>query len=462
MQQAKSSKARYSKGFIFENCHNLNRIAISLKATHIFQVEMKSVHIDGSSISVEGEYETKEKSSETIEGKDQEVEPEMKAIEIVHGYSRDKRPDLKQFIIDMIVTGDGDVPLYLKVDSGNVDDKSVFVERLKEFKKQWTFSGIYVGDSALYTADNLSAMRGMKWITRVPLSVKEAKNKIVEIEDNEWEESQIKGYKMAERESEYGGIKQRWVVVESEARKKARIKQIDKHIEKQEEKAQASVRKIYRQLFACKDDAEKAIKTLSNSWKYHQIKEIECREKRVKQTVEKRQKNFYQISGQVERRESVIEAEKIKAGRFILATNILYKNEASNQEILEEYKGQQSNERGFRFIKDPLFFTSSVFVKNPQRVEAIAMIMGLCLLVYNLAQRKLRQELAAANEAVKNQVKKLTGRPTMRWIFQMFQAVHLVTVEGEKYVNNLTSERQHILKHLGKYCREYYLIIEDG
>jgi transposase len=39
----------------------------------------------------------------------------------------------------MIVTGDGDLPLYLKIDSGNIDDKSVFVERLKEFKKQWTF-----------------------------------------------------------------------------------------------------------------------------------------------------------------------------------------------------------------------------------------------------------------------------------------------------------------------------------
>ena len=116
------------------------------------------------------------------------------------------------------------------------------------------------------------------------------------------------------------------------------------------------------------------------------------------------EKKFYQVSGQVESTESVIEAEKIKAGRFILATNILEKTEVGNQDILEEYKGQQSNERGFRFIKDPLFFTSSVFVKNPQRVEAIAMIMGLCLLVYNLAQRKLRQELAAANEAVKNQV----------------------------------------------------------
>jgi transposase len=95
-------------------------------------------------------------------------------------------------------------------------------------------------------------------------------------------------------------------------------------------------------------------------------------------------------------------------------------------------------------------------------VEAIAMIMGLCLLVYNLAQRKLRQELATANETVKNQVKKLTGKPTMRWTFQMFQAVHLVTVAGERYVSNLTLERQHILKHLGKYCREYYLIVEDG
>ena len=436
--------------------------AIALKAAHKFQVEMNSVHIDGSSMSVQGKYEIKENNSDRNEREEAEVEPEMKAIKIVHGYSRDKRPDLKQFIIDMIVTGDGDVPLYLKVDSGNVDDKSVFVERLKEFKKQWTFGGIYVGDSALYTADNLSAMRGMKWITRVPLSVKEAKNKIGEIEENEWEESQIKGYKMAERESEYGGIKQRWVVVESEVRKKARVKQIDKQIEKQEENAKASIRKLYRQLFACKDDAEKAIKTLAKSWKYHQIKEIEYREKRVKEPGEQSEKKVYKISGQVEREESVIEAEKIQAGRFILATNILDRNEVSNQEILKEYKGQQSNERGFRFLKDPLFFTSSVFVKNPQRVEAIAMIMGLCLLVYNLAQRKLRQELAAANEAVKNQVKKLTNSPTMRWIFQMFQAVHLVTVAGERYVSNLTSERQHILKHLGKYCREYYLIIEDG
>lgn len=155
----------------------------------------------------------------------------------------------------------------------------------------------------------------------------------------------------------------------------------------------------------------------------------------------------------------MIEAQKIKAGRFILSTNVLDKNELSNEEILLEYKAQQCNERGFRFLKDPLFFTSSVFVKTPERVEAIAMIMGLCLLVYNLAQRKLRQELATSGDSIRNQVKKLTTKPTMRWVFQLFQSVHLLIINGRKQMSNLTEERRKILNHLGSFCSQYYLMI---
>jgi transposase len=435
--------------------------AIALKAAQKFQVEKESVHLDSSSISVEGEYKSKEEEN-------QEIEEEMKAIKIVHGYSRDKRPDLKQFIIDMVVSGDGDVPLYLKIDDGNADDKSVFVERLKEFKKQWTFEGICVADSALYTAENIGAMAGMKWITRVPLSIKEAQNKIVEIEEEEWEQSQIKGYRIATKSSEYANIKQRWLVVESEARKKAALKKISEQVEKQLENAKASLRKLLKQEYACIADAEIGIKMLSDSWKYHEIKEIKCTEKASKKSQSKTEKGnqektiVYQVTGEIEPRESVIEAEKIKAGRFILATNILDKKEVSNEKLLAEYKAQQSNERGFRFLKDPLFFTASVFVKKPERVEAIAMIMGLCLLVYNLAQRKLRKQLETAQEGVRNQVKKITNKPTMRWIFQMFQAVHLVRINGEKQVSNLTQERQEILQHLGKDCCQYYLMISGG
>jgi transposase len=442
--------------------------AIALKAAHKFQVEMNSVHLDSSSISVEGAYKTSQKKSQDIETDSSDPPDEMKAIKIVHGYSRDRRPDLKQFIIDTIVSGDGDVPLYLKIDDGNADDKSVFVSRLKEFKNQWTFDGICVADSALYTAENLSAMAGMKWITRVPLSIKSAREKISAISDKDWESAQIKGYKIAAITSEYANIKQRWIVVESNIRKQAAIKKIAQQVEKQLESASDSLRKLFRQEFACIADAEIAIKRLSDTWKYHQIAEIECREKPAKKLTSKQKlenqtnPKVYQVTGQIETRLSVIEAEQIAAGRFILATNILDTQEVSDRQILLEYKAQQSNERGFRFIKDPLFFTSSVFVKNPERVEAIGMIMGLCLLVYNLGQRKLRQQLSATNEGVRNQVKKLTNKPTMRWIFQIFQAVHLVTVNGEKQVSNLTQDRQDILKHLGQYCSRYYLIFAGG
>ena len=442
--------------------------AIAMKAAMKFQVEMSSVHLDSSSISVEGEYKNRQEKIPEDEAEISDKESEMKAIKIVHGYSRDQRPDLKQFIIDTIVTGDGDIPLYLKIDDGNADDKSVFVSRLKEFKSQWTFDGICVADSALYTAENLSAMAGMKWITRVPLSIKEAQNKICAVEDSAWENTQIKGYKIATIASEYGNIKQRWVVIESEIRKQADIKKIGEQVEKQLESAKAALRKLSRQEFACIADAEIAIKRLSDSWKYHQIKEIEHREKPAKKLTNKPKTSsqtkitVYQVTGEIETRLSVIEAEKIKAGRFILATNILDTKIVSNEQVLSEYKAQQSNERGFRFIKDPLFFTQSVFVKNPKRVEAIGMIMGLCLLVYNLAQRKLRQQLKATNQGVKNQVKKLTNKPTIRWIFQMFQAVHFVTINGEKQVSNLTQDRQEILRHLGKYCCHYYLIFAGG
>ncbi len=88
--------------------------------------------------------------------------------------------------------------------------------------------------------------------------------------------------------------------------------------------------------------------------------------------------------------------------------------------------------------------------QSGELVEAIAMIMGLCLLVYTLAQRKLRPELESSGSGIKNQVNKLTNRPTMRWVFQVFQAVHLIIVNGEKQVSNLTEEHQKILYYLGK------------
>nr|WP_275993565.1 IS1634 family transposase [Argonema antarcticum] len=203
-------------------------------------------------------------------------------------------------------------------------------------------------------------------LTRVPLSIKEAQNKSLELEPEQWTDSQIPGYKIAEKESNYGGIKQRWLIIESEARKKASIQQVSRQVEKQKEKASAALRQLYRQKFACQPDAKIAVERLSNYLKYHEIKDIEYAEKASYEQsgrpskLTKQNKIKYQVKGRLEIRLSVIEAEKTKAGRFILATNVVDNNELTNDEVRSEYKAQQSNQRGFRFLKDPLFFTASV------------------------------------------------------------------------------------------------------
>ena len=101
--------------------------------------------------------------------------------------------------------------------------------------------------------------------------------------------------------------------------------------------------------------------------------------------------------------------------------------------MLSAYKAQNvSVERGFRFLKDPLFFASSLFLEKPQRIMALLMVMGLALLVYALAERWLRTELIKQNQTLVNQVGKPTQRPTLRRIFQVFEGIDvLLTQQGE-------------------------------
>ena len=143
---------------------------------------------------------------------------------------------------------------------------------------------------------------------------------------------------------------------------------------------------------------------------------------------------------------------------FLTNPNVTDEDVFSDDEVLIEYKGQQSSERGFRFLKDPLFFTSSVFPNTPRRVAALAMVMALCLLVYTLGQRQLRQALADAEETIPNQLKKPTSTPTLRWVFQCFQAIHLLDLDRQQQISNLDDTRLKILRFLGSPCQKYYLI----
>jgi transposase len=435
-------------------------IEIVLLVIKKFQIETKYSHLDSTSFHLDGEYK-----NEIVKEENEEIIKE-RPILITKGYSRDHRPDLKQCVLDLIVSNDGDLPLFMRTGDGNESDKAVFGQILVEFKRRINLDSIMVADSALYSQENLKIMEDLNWITRVPLTVKKAKEliqsvsieSIEDLETIEPEERELiaklqeKGYKWKEMIVNYGGVKQRWLIVESESRKKSDWQRLEEKIKKEESKAGKLLRKLEKEEFENLAQGQYKLNQTNKLLKLALIEEVQ-----VIEIVSKANKKIYKFKGKIGLKNEEIEKKRQEAGRFILATNILDEQKIKPQEILKEYKNQQGSERGFGFLKDPLFFADSFFVEKPERVETILFLMSLCLLVYNLGQRELRNSLKRAKTGVKSQIGKLTDHPTLRWIFQCFQGIHLLTLNGIQQVINLKKERSFILELLPSSCQKYYL-----
>ncbi len=119
-------------------------LRIALKAAAKFSIATDSLHLDSSSFHVHGEYQQAAgELSVVVETAGSQLQEQAllpSPIHITRGYSRDKRPDLKQFMLDLICSGDGDVPLYLRVADGNEADKAVFAQIIQEFQQQLDIS----------------------------------------------------------------------------------------------------------------------------------------------------------------------------------------------------------------------------------------------------------------------------------------------------------------------------------
>lgn len=293
-------------------------------------------------------------------------------------------------------------PYFLEVHYCNESDKAIFAQILV-YSKQIDFESIMVADSALYSESNLKLMSNMKWISRVPLSIKKAKNFIKAFTSQELKASEIKGYSYQEEKVSYGGIEQRWLLVESSEIKEADLKKLTQKIQEELLKTSKQLARLEQEEFEQQSLAELKIKELAAKLKYHKISDLE-----ITETLNKRKTAVYRVRAKLIEIRELITQQQNSCGRFILATNILDTTKLEPREILRIYKEQQSTERGFRFIKDPLFFADSLFVKNPERVETMMMLMSLCLLVYNLGQRQLRMSLKYQKATVKNQLNKPT------------------------------------------------------
>jgi len=153
--------------------------------------------------------------------------------------------------------------------------------------------------------------------------------------------------------------------------------------------------------------------------------------------------------------------ETLRKACWIVRTTILDPTDLSDQELSETYKDQGGVERGFRFLKDPLFLASSVFVKKPERIMALSLSMVLCLLVSRLAEFRLRARLTETAQTIPDQVQKPTARPTMRWVFQCFEGIELLHIHTASS-SRLLVLRLHplhwlILSLLGPLSEQYYL-----
>jgi transposase len=424
--------------------------SIASRAALRFEVSTKFRHLDSTSMQVHGEYD-----------KDEGIGL------VTFGYSKDHRPDLKQFMIYLMSSQDGDVPLLAKTVAGDSSDKELFRERLSELKEQIQEgeSVYFVADSALYTRQTIADLSSrMKWVTRVPETLLEAKKAL---QCEEILEPLELGYCGKEFSSEYGGVKQRWLLVYSEQAHVREEKTLKRQIQKEKEAKGRELNRWSRTDFDCEKDAKEALARWGEKLKYHCLEEIEIKPKKVAQKrgrpkIDSPVTYRYRVTATLKEEPAKIEPILKTKGKFIIATNELDEELLSSQELLQNYKGQQSVERGFRFLKEPAFMTPAVFLKSQKRIVALAMVMCLCLLVYTIAQRYLRQRLKQAKTSVPNQLGKPTPTPTMRWIFQLFEGVHLLiqnTQDGLKeIVLNMNPVRHHVLAILGPQFQKIYSV----
>jgi transposase len=411
-------------------------------------------HLDTTSFHVDGRYNSDE-------------EPEEQVVHITKGYSRDHRPDLNQVMLALMVEHQAGIPILMTPLSGNSSDPQTFGQAICAHIEplHTAYGATYlVADSALYSADNLAklAQTAIKWITRVPATLSEAQAALAQADPQAMAALQ-EGYRYHELTSTYGGVEQRWVLLYSEPRRVPAQRTIDKQLRTQSAQEVKAFKTFCRTTFACEADARQALSAFEQGLQAtflttSTVRAQSCYGKRGRPGRDAQPDHVaYQVEGALASSLTARQALVDQHSCFILATNELDATQLPPQEVLHGYKGQVHAERGFRFLKDPQFFASSLYLKKPERIMALLMVMTVCLLVYAALEYRIRQELKDHEATFPDQKGKRIQHPTARWVFHYFVGIHMLCQAGQwPLVLNLTEEHQNLLRLLGPpYMRLY-------
>jgi len=427
---------------------------VSSQACELEQVDCTFESLDTTSHSLTGEYAFDDEDS------DEHV------IKITHGHSKAHRPDLKQVVQEIIVSQDGGVPLACKNWDGNSADTAIFKARSKAlvdvFKKSASPKYL-VADCKLYHQKNAEFLAKIGFLTLIPSTISLEKSSIndaikaaqwLKIDDN---------YQYVINKVEHMGIKQRWMVIYSNAANHRAKKSIVRQVERASVAVEKDLFHLQAQRFACQTDAQRALEKLTKKMKYHQISAQTLVEHKIYEGKGRPKKDApvkrieWQITAELRENEAVIKEAVEQKSCFVLATNI-DEEALSAEALLKHYKAQSEVEKGFRFLKDPLFFVSSLFIKKPSRIDALLMIMTLSLLVYSIAQRRMRANMRKQAVTIPNQINQEISNPTLRWVFQCFEGINLVQYGNEIHLDGFDELRDKIIKLIGGHALKLYKI----
>jgi transposase len=381
-------------------------------------------------------------------------------------------------MLALATTRQGDVPLFCQALDGNASDQVsdqeslvAAVEALAEQLRADTDDNeeappIFVADSGFYSAANVARLSsaGVRWISRVPDTSTAAKAAL-EVADTAWQQDGDVYWASAPQ----APTGERWVVVRTtsgEARARATLA---RQVEQARGQWEKTLWHLGNQRFAGVPDARAALTAhLKTRPAWLQVESVLVMQPKRRRPGRPRKdappdQIAYQILTTLAVDEAAVAREARRQAAFLVATNVLDSAHLSDQELIRTDKDQSSVERGFSFLKDPLFLASSVFVKKPERIVALSLVLVLCLLVYRLAEHRLREQLAATGQTVPNQLKQPTDRPTMRWIFPCFDGVSLVAFESahgppHRDLAGVEPLHEQVAALLGPSCENFYTV----
>jgi len=459
--------------------HNVSRVLDSLydtgtgrlfsqiaqNAIGAFSLDTACAHYDTTSISVFGDYDWSDPP-----------------FHITYGHSKDKRPDLKQFLVEMFCV-DRDVPIIGATRDGNASDKSLNNELLGGISRHMARHGIdpgafiYVADSALVTRGNLKQAEDKRihFLSRLPATFNECARAIdlaVAADADQWtnvgalaktpatSKRPAAQYRVLETTVSLYGIDYRAIVVHSSAHDKRRHKRIDRLLEQNRSQLSAIVKETTGSEYYCREDAIQAAGQLAAQARssYHRI-ETEVVERPVfgrgrpaKNRPRAPVGHRYRIEARIVPDDEAIAPLKMGAGCFVLLSNVpsLFQGRQWRAaDLLAEYKEQSGIEKNFGFLKDPVI-VNSIFLKKNERIEVLGMVLLISLLIWRLMERTMRQHIEEENRTITGWDKRQTTRPTAFMMTTKFINVLVLTVGTQrKLARPLREEQKEFLEALG-------------